>query len=84
MKTAALPYPVGINFIVFKDDGNWDKYRQWFLRTQQQIQSLFVAKITLGHYEGTDEPAYSHSEWVAKSKQIVADYPDCVFVYGAN
>lgn len=84
MTQAQLPYPIGINVIVFKDDGNWEKYRQWFLRTQKQIETLFVARITLGHYEGTDEPAYTHSEWVGKSAALVEKYPDCVFVYGSN
>ena len=81
---AALPYPIGINVLVFRDDGNWHLYRSWFLRTQNQIETLFVARITLGHYEGTDEPAYSHREWIAKSEQLVEEYPDCVFIYGAS
>ena len=81
---AALPYPIGINVLVFRDDGNWHLYRSWFLRTQNQIETLFVARITLGHIEGTDEPAYSHREWIAKSEQLVEEYPNCVFVYGAS
>ena len=81
---AALPYPIGINVLVFRDDGNWHLYRSWFLRTQNQIETLFVARITLGHIEGTDEPAYSHREWIAKSEQLVEEYPDCVFIYGAS
>jgi hypothetical protein len=84
MTTAALPYPIGINVLVFRDDGQWDNYRQWFLRTQKQIEELLVARITLGHYTDTDEPAYSHSDWVRKASELVATYPDCVFVYGAN
>ena len=84
MQKPRLPFPIGIKLQVFKDDGNWDNYRAWFLRTQEQLQRLFVANITLGHYEGTDEPAYSHREWIAKSQQLVDTYPDCVFIYGAN
>ena len=69
MTTAALPYPIGINVLVFRDDGQWDNYRQWFLRTQKQIEELLVARITLGHYTDTDEPAYSHSDWVRKASE---------------
>lgn len=84
MQKAVLPYPLGINMQVFQDDGNWGNYRAWFLRTHEQLQRLFVAKITLGHYEGTGDPAYSYREWIAKSQQIVDAYPQCVFVYGSN
>jgi hypothetical protein len=84
MTQAHLPYPIGINLIVFKDDGNWDKYRAWFLRTQKQIETLFVAWITLGHYEGSDEPDYDYESWCRKSEQLVTQYPGCIFVYGSN
>jgi len=79
-----LPFPNSINVLVFRDDGNWDNYRAWFLRTQKQIETLSVARITLGHIEGTDEPAYSSLEWAIKADGLIAQYPDCVFVYGSN
>ncbi len=80
-ETPALPYPIGIEISVFKDDGQWDKYSRWFMRPMHQVTALSVAKITLAHYEGEDEPAYSHSEWCRKSAQLVEQYPDCIFVY---
>lgn len=83
-KQSALPFPIGLNVLVFKDDGNWHKYRSWFLRTQKQIEDLFVARITLGHYEGSDEPDYDHESWCRKSDQLVSQYPGCIFVYGSN
>jgi hypothetical protein len=83
-RTPALPYPIGINVVVYKDDGNWDNYRQWFLRTQAQLEKLFVARITLSHYEGIEEPAYTHAEWVRKSASLVEKYPNCIFVYSSN
>ena len=77
----ALPFPNGINLQVFRDDGKWDNYTKWFMRTHKQINELFVAKITLAHYEGQDEVAYDSAEWVVKSNQLVEDYPNCVFIY---
>ena len=79
-----LPYPIGINIQVFRDDGNWQKYRAWFLRTHAQIEELFVARITLAHFEDSEDPAYSHSEWCRKAESLVDDYPNCIFIYGAN
>ena len=83
-KQAALPFPTTINMLVFKDDGNWGNYPAWFLRKHGQIEDLLVTRITLGHYEGSDEPAYTHESWCRKSAQLVMDYPGCVFVYGSN
>ena len=82
--TATLPHPIGINIVVYKDDGNWDQYRAWFLRTQRQLNDLFVAKVVLAHYEGSDEPDYSHLDWCRKSAQLVQQYPGCIFVYSSN
>lgn len=84
MKTAQLPYPIGLGVTVYKDDGQWDQYRAWFLRTQEQLKRLFMAQITLAHYEGEDEPCYTYDEWCRKSEQLVMQYPDCIFVYGTN
>lgn len=81
-KQAALALPVGLDVLVFKDDGNWDKYRSWFMRSTDQLEDLFVARITLGHYEGSDEPDYDHNSWCRKSEQLVKRYPGCIFVYG--
>jgi len=81
LKSAALPYPVGINVSVFQDDGKWNNYSAWFKRTNADLRSLSVARITLGHWEGTDDPAYTAEEWVRKSAQLVAQYPNCIFVY---
>ena len=78
---AALPYPISINMTVFRDDGQWGNYRAWFLRPVQQLERLAVAKITLGHFEGSDEPAYTAEQWRRKSDQLVVQYPGCVFVY---
>ena len=78
---ACLPYPTGINVKVFKDDGNWEAYRSWWMRPSSKLRELTVAEITLSHFEGEDEPAYSHAEWVRKSKQLVEKYPNCIFVY---
>lgn len=80
-ETACLPYPIGINVVVYRDDGNWNKYSKWFMRPMHQVQALLVARITLAHYEGEDEPAYTHSEWVRKADKLVQQYPDCIFVY---
>ena len=81
---SALPHPIGLNVLVYKDDGQWGNYRAWFLRTQEQLNRLFVARITLAHFEGEDEPCYSSKEWRSKSSQLLAQYPQCVFVYGTN
>jgi hypothetical protein len=81
---AALPYPIGLNILVYKDDGQWGNYHAWFLRTHEQLKRLFVAKITLAHFEGEDEPCYSFSEWCRKSNQLLGAYPECIFVYGSN
>ena len=80
----ALPYPIGLNVLVYKDDGRWVNYRAWFLRTQEQLNRLFVAKITLAHFEGDDSPCYSFDEWCKKADQLLEMYPDCIFVYGSN
>lgn len=82
IQKAALPFPLGITMQVFRDDGKWDEYSAWFKRSSMDLRDLFVAKITLGHYDGSDEPAYSHSEWVRKADQLVTEYPGCVFIYG--
>lgn len=79
--TPALPYPTSINMTVFRDDGQWGNYRAWFLRSVEQLERLAVAKITLGHFEGSDEPAYTAEQWRRKADQLVAQYPGCVFVY---
>ena len=79
--SAALPYPTTINLKVFQDDGQWQNYRAWFMRSSEQLTRLAVADITLGHYEGSDEPAYTAKEWRRKADQLVAQYPGCVFVY---
>ena len=84
MRQAALPFPLGIKLRVFRDDGNWDNYSAWFMRTHKQIEDLFVAGITLGHYEGSEEPAYDHHEWCDKADRLLRDYPGCVFVYASN
>ena len=85
MKTAttkpALPYPIGIKINVFKDDGNWGNYRAWFMRTNADLRNLSVATITLAHFEGEDEPAYTHAEWCDKADRLLAQYPDCIFIY---
>lgn len=77
----ALPFPTGIKMSVFKDDGQWDQYRAWFMRSHADLQRLIVAKITLGHWEDTEEPAYTAEEWRVKSEKLLKDFPDCVFVY---
>ena len=77
----ALPYPVGINISVFRDDGEWDKYTKWFMRPMHEVVSLAVCKITLAHYEGDETPAYTHDEWCEKAESLVTEYPDCIFVY---
>ena len=81
-KTSAfsLPYPVGINVKVFRDDGNWG-VSPWFVRSNHVLRSLHVANITLAHYEGEGEPAYTAEEWARKSREIVEKYPNCVFIY---
>jgi hypothetical protein len=84
MKRPELPFPIGVKILVFKDDGNWHRYRSWFLRTQKQIETLFVARVTLAHYEGLDEPDYDYQSWCRKASQLVAQYPGCVFVYASN
>ena len=86
MKNSALPFPLGVKLQVYRDDGQWDNYRAWFLRPVAVLHSLLVTRITLGHYvtESGPEPAYSPDEWHRKAEQLVADYPDCVFVYGSN
>ena len=80
-KKPCLPYPVGINVRVFRDDGRWDQYSAWWKRASHELRSLQVANITLGHWEGTDEPAYTADEWAAKADRLVEQYPDCIFVY---
>jgi len=84
MTDAVLPYPTSINIAVFQDDGQWGKYRAWFLRSSEQLQNLAVAKITLGHFEGTCEPAYTAEQWRMKAAELVAAYPSCVFVYSSS
>lgn len=77
----ALPYPIGITINVFRDDGRWDEYSAWFMRSNRDLIDLAVVKITLAHYEGEDEPAFSHDEWCDESERLVAEYPDCLFIY---
>lgn len=77
----ALPYPIGIKINVFKDDGNWGNYRAWFMRTDADLRNLSVVTITLAHFEGEDEPAYTAAEWANKAARLVEQYPDCIFIY---
>ena len=84
MTTACLPYPIGLEITVYKDDGQWDQSSKWFMRAMHQIVELFVAKITLRHIEGEDEPCYSDAEWAAKAAQLVETYPGCLFIYSTN
>ena len=85
--TASLPYPIGINLTVYRDDEEWDKYPRWFSRPSHQLAELFVARITLGHYrdeEGNTEPAYTYPEWCEKADQLLTEYPGCLFVYAGD
>lgn len=75
----ALPYPNKLTVQVFHDDGNWPT--QWFMRPIHEIRELFRAKIVLAHYDGEEQPAYTVEQWRQKSEQLVAQYPDCIFVY---
>lgn len=83
-KPFALPFPLSINVLVFKDDGNWEQYAKWWMRPHWQTKELCVARITLGHYEGSDEPDYDCDGWRRKSEQLVKTYPGCIFVYASN
>ena len=76
-----LPYPQSLRIKVFKDDGKWD-FGPWFMRSHHILDSLYVATITLAHYEGSEEPCYTAAEWAAKADKLTAQYPDCVFIYG--
>lgn len=77
----ALPFPIGITITVYRDDGNWDRYSSWLMRPHHHLRDLFVARITLGHPEGSDEPDYDSRSWGEKAKQLIAEFPNCVFVY---
>lgn len=74
-----LPYPECVELWVFEDDGAFEG--RWFRRPIHILERLFVAKITLRHYEGEDSPCYTAAEWAAKADQLVARYPGCLFVY---
>lgn len=76
----ALPYPIGIQISVFRDDGQWN-YPKWWMRPVHQQLALQVARIALAHYEGSEDPAYTAAEWASKSEALVEQYPDCIFVY---
>lgn len=78
---AILPYPTGINLRVYRDDGQWSNYRAWFMRADWQLSDLHVATITLAHYEEDEAPAYTYEEWCDKANRLIAEYPDCVFIY---
>lgn len=80
MPEPAIPYPTGTHITVFRDDGKWGDM-PWWRRGAAELKSLLVCRITLAHYDGEDEPAYSWSEWVEEADQLVREYPDCVFVY---
>jgi len=81
MKTPALPYPLSLTVDVYRDDGNWGAVTRWFMRSMHVLQELFVVRITLAHYEGEDEPCYTHDEWCRKADQLLETYPNCVFIY---
>lgn len=81
IRQPALPYPIGITINVFRDDGRWGEYRAWFMRSDRDLRALAVAKITLAHFDDEDEPAFSHDEWCDESERLVAEYPDCLFIY---
>lgn len=76
----ALPYPLSLTIDVYKDDGGFEGTR-WFMRPQHILRELFVARITLRHIEGDDEPYYTAAEWSAKADRLVAQYPNCIFIY---
>lgn len=81
MTAPSLPYPIGIQLSVFRDDGNWSQYRKWWMRPVHQQIALQIARITLAHYDGSEDPAYTADEWAAKADALVEQYPSCVFVY---
>jgi len=79
--SAVLPYPRKLTLDVYRDDARWSQYPDWFRRPSQQLNELFVARITLAHRLDSNEPDYSYAEWCEKSARLIAEYPDCVFVY---
>ena len=80
-QTPALPYPIGINVTVYRDDSKWSEYRAWFLRSPSVLNELFVARITLSHFVESAEPTYTAAQWADKAERLVAEFPDCVFIY---
>lgn len=80
-RTPALKYPTGLTMTIFKDDGRWSEYRAWFMRTDSDLRTLHLTRLTLAHYEGDDEPAYTHEQWCDKADRLLDEYPNCVFIY---
>lgn len=82
MSTPALPYPLSTDIHVFQDDGLWPNYRAWFMRRDVDLHRLHVVDIKLAHYDcDPDEPIYTSEEWARKADELVAAYPDCIFIY---
>ena len=80
VETPALAYPIGSIIHVYKDDGKWDNYPAWFLRSNQDLRNLFVCSYDLPTDEDGDVD-YSLRQWEKVSQQLVNDHPDCLFIY---
>lgn len=80
VSSSVLPYAVSSSISVYKDDGNWDDYSAWFMRSDQDLNNLFVCNYQLPTDEDGDVD-YSRFSWEKFSQKLVEDHPDCLFIY---
>lgn len=78
---AALPYPLGSEIRVFRDDGGFGRGR-WFNRSIHKLQELLVGSYSLPVDEEGDVDL-SFEQWIAFAKELVRDHENAVFVYTA-
>lgn len=63
---------------VYRDDGHWEEYTKWFMRSNADLNSLFVTEAFVDY-----EPAnVSWEEALALVVQYASErYPDHILVY---
>jgi hypothetical protein len=76
----ALKYPVSSTIRVYKNDGKWDNYSAWFLRSDRDLENLFVCGYGLPVDEDGDVD-FSIFDWKSFSQKIINDHPGCLFIY---
>lgn len=62
---------------VFRDDAQWSRFEKYWMRRLDEIRELYVATYDLA----TDSDGDYCGDWEADSAWLVAQHPDCLFVY---